>query len=117
MRFDELQPEFLRYEADDDRIFLPHTDDIAIAQGVGFLCPVCFAANGGPRRTHSIICWSRSRSRGVPDSAEPGPGRWLLIGNGYGDPSLVGDGGSNSVQINTGCKAHFFVTNGEIIFA
>lgn len=113
MRLDQLAPQFLRYEVADCRIFLPYRDTIEEAQGVAFYCPLCFARNGGERGTHTVICWSRSR--GVPDDAKPGPGRWLLIGNGYGDLTLIGDGGSNSVDLSSSCGAHFFVTNGEVV--
>jgi hypothetical protein len=84
---------------------------IADAQGVCFLCPKCFATNGGPVGTHSVICWSRSR--GVPDSESPGPGRWLLNGTGIDDLTLDGDGGSRSVQLlGGGCGWHGFINSG-----
>ena len=88
MRLTDLEPQFLRYEVRDEEgeyrlpdgstvrevrphVYLPYVDDIAQAQGITFLCPVCFAKNGGNVGTHGVICWSRSR--GVPDSASPGP--------------------------------------------
>lgn len=89
-------------------------DTIQEAQGVRFLCPVCFETNNGPVGTHGVICWSRSR--GIPDGVQPGPGRWLLVGTGLADLTLNGDGGSRSVALtgDGGCKAHFHVTNGEV---
>ena len=27
-------------------------------KALGILCPKCFAENGGPVGTHSVICWS-----------------------------------------------------------
>lgn len=86
-----------------------HVDAIADADGVQFLCPVCFTKNGGPVGTHSVICW---RPR-VPSDVCPKPGRWELVGTGYADLSLVA--GSSSVLLQDApCKAHFFVTNGQI---
>jgi hypothetical protein len=85
---------------------------IAEASGIVFLCPKCFEANGGPVGTHVVVCWSRSR--GVPDSAVPGPGRWLLRGTTFEDLTLDGDGGSRSVLLTSGCCWHGFVTNGEV---
>lgn len=94
------------------RVYLPFVDRIEDAQGVDFLCPKCFVANVGPIGTHRVLCWSRSR--GIPDDAEPGPGRWLLVGSGIADLTLNGDGGSRSVALTSGCHWHGFVTAGEV---
>lgn len=87
---------------------------LAEAQGVRFLCPKCFATNGGARGTHSVVCWSRSR--GVPEDESPGPGRWKLDGSGLDDLTLNGDapggGGARSVLLNGGCGWHGFVNAG-----
>lgn len=139
MRLTDLQPQFLRHEVrmetyqvvdgDPDtwrergcpthdvtgpRMYMPMVDKIEEAQGVEFLCPKCFAANGGPVGTHIVVCWSRSR--GVPDDASPGPGRWMLVGTSYEDLTLDGDppGNARSVQLTAGCGAHFHVTAGEV---
>ena len=83
------------------------------AQGVRFLCPACFAKNGGARGTHMVVCWSRSR--GVPDDVDPKPGRWTLHGTGIDDLTLHGDpvGHARSVQLHGGCGWHGFVDNGS----
>lgn len=88
---------------------------MAEAQGISFLCPKCFAENKGPRGTHSVICWSRSR--GVPEDATPGPGRWKLDGTSFDDLTLNADPPSTarSVQLTGGCGWHGFITNGEAI--
>lgn len=140
VRLTDLAPSFLRREARDEPcqahkdngylndaqhvhtddcwetrrgvVYLPYVDRIEDAQGVAFLCPKCFKANGGATGTHSVICWSRSR--GIPDDAKPGPGRWLLVGSGLVDLTLNGDGGSRSVAVIGGCAWHGFVTNGEV---
>lgn len=143
MRLTELEPQFLRFEerietqkrhkADgymDDPAHV-HTDEcwedytgpqqyfpmvytLADAQGIEFLCPKCFAENGGRVGTHAVICWSRSR--GVPDHAHPAPGRWMLEGTGYHDLTLNGDppGNARSVLLLGGCDWHGFITNGEV---
>jgi hypothetical protein len=80
----------------------------AEANGIRFLCPKCFAANGGAEGTHSVICWSP----GAPVDIRPAPGRWRLEGSGFGDLSLVA--GSSSVQLLGGCDAHFYVDGGLI---
>jgi len=103
----DLKAVFLRYEGN----VLPFVERIEEAQGVRFLCPKCYAANGGPRGTHGVICWSSSR--GVPDDAKPGPGRWKLVGTGINDLTLDCEPGkSRSVLLTSGCGWHGFVTDG-----
>lgn len=86
---------------------------LAKAQGLIFLCPKCFAANGGSRGTHSVLCWFRNR--GVPDSTFPTPGRWTPMGTGLDDLTFVpGDPPcAYSVLLTGGCGWHGFVTNGR----
>jgi hypothetical protein len=116
LRLIDLNPEFVRYEQrTGGHIYYVIVPAIDEAQGVEFLCPKCFAANGGPAGTHRVICWSRSR--GVPDDAVPGPGRWTLNGSGFADLTLDGDppGNSRSVLLTGGgCGWHGFITNGEM---
>lgn len=139
MKLSELEPRFLRYEEHLDtwevvdrqpgpgedcssvphhivtamRAFWPFVEKIDDAQGIEFLCPKCFAANGGPVGTHAVVCWSRSR--GVPDKAEPAPGRWLMRGTGFDDLTLDAEPGqTRSVLLLGGCAWHGFVTNGEV---
>ncbi len=135
MRLVELEPEFIRrvvvpntptrvianYEAwqagrEEQRIETVLRDQVqhhvvatlAEAEGIFFLCPVCFKANGGPVGTHGIICWTPK----VPPDAQPGPGRWELVGSSFEDLSLRA--GSSSIKLTGGCEAHFHVTNGNI---
>ncbi len=74
------------------------------AQGVFFLCPKCYAANGGSVGTHAVICWSPKAPATIP----PGPARWTMTGTGLDDLSL-----SPSVQLTSGCMWHGFVTDGK----
>jgi len=78
------------------------------ADGVGFLCPVCFEENGGPVGTHAVICWRPH----VPSHVDPKPGRWEFAGTTLDDLTLVA--GSSSVLLRGGCGAHFFVRSGRI---
>lgn len=139
MRLAELEPKFLRYVVmpnvpteivNDaaigssiefhnelrDAIYHCYTDSIKDAQGIQFLCPKCFAKNGGPVDTHIVVCWSRSR--GTPEDASPGPGRWSMQGSGFDDLTLNGDavggGGARSVLLLGGCAWHGFITNGDV---
>lgn len=117
MKLTELEPQFLRHEEREGSAYHVHVDSLAEAQGIWFLCPKCFAANGGPVGTHGVICWSRSR--GAPESAVPGPGRWTLEGTGYHDLTLNGDppGAARSVLLTGGCGWHGHVTKGEVTHA
>ena len=107
MRLCELEPQFLKRT--DDTHF-SNVDLLAEADGIIFLCPVCFASNKGPVGTHSIICWRPI----VPQTTSPTPGRWEFQGSGYGDLTLVAGSSSVSLQ-GAPCKAHFFIKGGEII--
>jgi hypothetical protein len=78
------------------------------ADGIFFLCPVCFVTNQGRVGTHGIICWKPH----VPQTMPPGPGRWDFQGTGLQDLTLVA--GSSSILLKGGCNAHFFIRNGEI---
>jgi hypothetical protein len=113
MKLTDLAPQFIRYEERDGEIHFLYIDRIEQAQGIKFLCPKCFAENNGPIGTHAVICWSSSR--GVPDHARPGPGRWHLDGSSYSDLSLMEEPGkTRSIQLSGGCSWHGFVTAGEV---
>lgn len=104
----QLEAKFIRLTENGHR----EVETIEEAQGIRFLCPVCFDRNRGPVGTHIVICWSRSR--GVPDHVRPGPGRWTLHGTGIGDLHLEGDpvGGARSVELKGGCAWHGFINHG-----
>ena len=99
----------------DCSVISPHTEHevhepcaLADCDGIMFLCPKCFAENGGPRGTHVVICW---RPR-VPPDVDPKPGRWEIVGSSFDDLSLVA--GSSSVLLRGGCNAHFFIEKGAV---
>src|ERR1700761_9680582 len=89
--------------------FVP-VDTLAEAHGVEFDCP---KGAGDPKVAHGVICWSRSR--GTPEHAEPGPGRWKMDGTSLDDLTLNADppSGARSVLLNGGCGWHGFVTDGK----
>ncbi len=107
----KLSPEFLRYESKD---LFRRVGKMAEANGVCFLCPLCYERNGfSGVGVHNVICWSKSG--GVPDDAIPGPGRWRLVGAGITNLTLAAEPGkSRSVLLIGGCGWHGFVTDGVV---
>ncbi len=89
-------------------------ETLAEAQGLWFLCPACYAKNGGNVGTHGVRVFFHGR--GVPDRGVDGevlgkneagqPVRWTVVaGTGLDDlqlsPSILLQGG--------GCQWHGFV--------
>jgi hypothetical protein len=109
MKLTDLEAEFLKIESPTS---FRMVDSLAEAHGVSFLCPKCFAANGGPVGTHTVICWFNDR--GVPSDLDPKPGRWNPGGTGLHDLTFVGPGAASVLlQSPTGCRWHGFVKNGD----
>jgi hypothetical protein len=112
-----LDPHFLKIIDEKSHKFVNVL--LSEADGLRFLCPLCYIANNGPVGTHLIICWKPS----VPQTFVPGPGRWDLIGTNFHDLSLVA--GSSSILIGNGsnilsedkcCNAHFHIINGKAVW-
>lgn len=122
MRLTELEPQFERYESRPSEPggspceYLRHVETLADAQGIVFLCPVCFTKNGGAVGTHGIEV--SFADRGVLDhqgshNKEGKPSRWAAAGTGYADltllPSILCD------PAKPACDGwHGFITNGEV---
>lgn len=103
----ELEAVFLKIE---DAKHWREVDVITDADGVRFLCPVCFDDPPvGPIGCHSIICWQPH----VDQSHTPKPGRWTFVGTNLDDLSLVA--GSSSVLLTSGCAVHFHVRDGRVV--
>jgi hypothetical protein len=83
-------------------------DTLEEASGVMFLCPGCYAKNGGPVGTHSVICWFAGR--GVPDEMKPGPARWAASGHTIESLTLA-----PSVDVGDDHCWHGFVRDGAIV--
>jgi hypothetical protein len=82
----ELEPAFVQITVDG----FSDVVDLAEADGVRFLCPGCYRKRGA-EGTHQILCWSPR----VADCHSPGPGRWIMRGEGLDSltlsPSVVVD--------------------------
>lgn len=112
----ELDPQFIVRKVDAtqnpnvDQEHWVHVDKLEDADGLMFMCPKCYADNGGPVGTHVIVCWFVGR---VPDKVTPSPGRWTPRGTSYDDLSFVPSAGrSHSVRLTGGCRWHGFVVDG-----
>lgn len=108
MRLADLEAQLLRRRAEAPDTYEP-VGSLVDADGIMFLCPKCFAANGGPVGTHSVLCWFVGR---VPDDLDPKPGRWNPQGTGVDDLTFVGPR-ATSVLLNSGCGWHGFVRDGD----
>lgn len=111
MTLDDLEARFLVHKGAGR---FNYTHELAAADGVWFLCPQCFAQNGGPAGTHGVICWFVGR---VPDDVQPGPGRWTPAGTGLADLTFVPGTPPRavSVQLSGGCYWHGHVADGAAV--
>lgn len=109
----ELDPQWLKWI--DDTHF--RCDAVrADADGILFLCPRCFVANGRRRPgVESVICWRPH----IPQTTDPVPGRWEFQGSDFTDLTLVA--GSSSIALTGECVVpgvakmpgwHGFIRNG-----
>lgn len=111
MKLRDLQPHFVRYATRDDGEYSVPTLTSVDAQGIVFLCPLCFERNGGPMGTHSIAV--TFEGRGAADNqgstgTDGKPTRWSVEGLGFDDLTL-----KPSIQVVGGCGWHGFVKDGE----
>ncbi len=109
MRLSELEPEWLC--EGDSRVTMRRINNAtpATAQGLLFLCPVCFKKNNGPVGTHSIIVWFKDR--GVAADREPLPERWEATGTSFDDLTL---NPSIDISKNNPGEWHGCIINGLI---
>lgn len=118
MRLRELEAYFTTWRKDPSgQVWHSKVETLAEAHGVAFLCPKCFAQNGGPVGTETVCCWFVGK---VPDEAFPRPGRWTPSGTGIDDltlhPSVNLDVEETRKAIAAGARAclwHGHVTNGD----
>ena len=112
MTLRELEAEFIRYDrSPEGREVYTYIESLAEAQGIVFLCPLCFGKNNGPVGTHSVVI--SFDGKGVPEdqgshNSSGQPFRWSIIGGtGLDDLQL-----SPSIHLDTStCKWHGFVGN------
>lgn len=107
LRLTELEPQFLK-RVSDNRFRQVRT--LSKANGIMFVCPLCFLNNGKKREgVHSVICWDPS----VPQTTDPVPGRWNLLGTGFEDLTL--QAGSSSIHLTgEGCGWHGYIRDGNV---
>lgn len=109
MKLSDLSPEWLRFEGGGGSFRRWH--ERQGANGILFVCPLCFQNNNHQRPgVHSVICWEPE----VPQSVDPKPGRWIMLGTDFNDLTL--QAGSSSILLLGGCNAHFFIRAGQIQF-
>lgn len=112
MKLVDLDAQFLKYAPDGDHVYLRNVQSLREADGVIFLCPLCFQANNGRVGTHSVICWFTGK---VPDDVGPKPGRWNPQGDGLHDLTFIPPGAVSVQLLGEGCQWHGFVANGEAV--
>lgn len=85
-----------------------NVDTLAEAQGIWFLCPVCFTKNGGAIGTHSVDVTFEGRGatekQGSHDHTGK-PSRWNVSGTGYDDLVLT----PSILLTPPGCGWHGFI--------
>lgn len=108
MKLRDLSGHLVKKLDPDARVF-QWTEDLAEADGVWFLCPLCFDRNGGPVGTHAVLCWFVGH---VPDHVDPKPGRWVPSGTGLDDLTFIGPAAA-SVLLTSGCRWHGFIRDGS----
>jgi hypothetical protein len=115
-RLSELEASFVALlDGGSFRILGPSlVNDGKRADGLWFLCPLCFKANlaahgRGSYGTHHVLCWFDN----VPPGIDPKPGRWTPQGTSIEDVTFVpAHGRSQSVALKGGCAWHGFVKDG-----
>jgi uncharacterized protein DUF6527 len=137
MKLLDLEPEFIRYETKQEPVnfcvgdpltwrergcpteskispvrYRHPVETLAEAQGIFFLCPVCFTKNKGPVGTH--LCEVTFSGREVKDEdgvhgVDGKPTRWNVTGTGFIDLSTT-----PSILLIGGCGWHGYITNGEV---
>lgn len=82
-------------------------DSLAEADGIGFLCPACFGANGGAPGTHGLQIWFAGGNAPphIGTNSEGQTVRWSVRGTGFADlitsPSILLQG--------PGCGWHGYI--------
>lgn len=81
---------------------------LAEAQGLWYLCPLCFTKNGGPKGTHFVTTWFAGR--GAPDRLGKNKAgktvRWTLGAKSTGLDDLAL---TPSILLQGGCNWHGFI--------
>lgn len=139
IRLTDLEPRFVRYETRTDtwqavdgdhatwrergsptktvtgpREYSIRVATLTEAQGIRFLCPVCFQENGGPVGTHGVEVAFDGRGvepqQGSRNHAGA-PSRWGVSGTDFDDLTLTP---SIDIGRGDGCRWHGFVQSGVV---
>ena len=104
MRFTELEPVWLIADGGEPQALETGYDRRPIKGVVGcqFLCPMCLRTDG-----HSIRLFMPH----VPADWEPLPGRWRIIGHRLSACTIA-----PSVKLAGGCRAHFSIKHGALVW-
>lgn len=88
---------------------LTQVPTLADADGIQFLCPLCFLKNEGVVGTHRVAVYFQGR--GAPPhigkNSEGQTARWEVMGNDFLDLTL-----SPSIHIKSGCGWHGWIEHG-----
>lgn len=106
MRLTQLAARWVVQASDDGSFRKSRDDPQPAAFGVMFLCPKCFADNGGEVGTHSVIV--PFADRGVPTGFMPTMPRWSATGE-----TLETLTTKPSIAIQGGCGWHGWITDGD----
>lgn len=119
MKLRDLEARLVRYESRPDGEYQIDVASLSEAQGVVFLCPLCYQHNDGSVGTHGVAV--TFTDRGVTDAqgshgTNGNPTRWKVEGGTTLDdltlsPSILLEGGPHGAP--DGCGWHGFVRNGE----
>ena len=105
----ELEGRLLRFHKGENTF--EEVQTVGEADGVSFLCPKCYAANGGAAGTHSVPLWFSSLGEARSRQLQGHPG-WNKSGKSLDDLTFVKPG-AVSVLLKSGCCWHGFVRDGR----
>lgn len=113
MKLTELDAKFVRYETrNGSQQWTIPVEAFADAQGIMFLCPVCFTKNNGPVGTHLVDVTFEGRGAAADQGShgtDGQPTRWAVSGDRFENLTT-----SPSVLLVGGCGWHGFITNGDV---
>lgn len=114
----ELEAQFITYakqqiDGVEEDVLIP-VQSLNDAQGIMFLCPLCFTKNNGPIGTHSVHVSFEGKNVPIESGSKNDqgqPSRWTIMGGaGLDDLQL-----SPSIFLNTSpCGWHGFIGNSGV---
>ena len=105
----DLEPHFLKLVTP---LAYEHTDDVALSDGMIFLCPACYWSNDGKVGTPvASSCSEHRAARGCPFALRRCGFRSARLRRPHGRKA-----GSSSVHLIGGCRAHIYIRGGKVDF-